>query len=414
MKQIIKRETPVKNVYTPDIKNDNPEVIIPTEPMKDYEGFIRPGDDYPAKVLGDKCVKEVFENKIADFERTAAYCERNGEKNPDLMVHVSTFVIIESIVYMTYYANTSTAEEDHNNQEARLAFCPLENPDDMTIVQLQKVGDMLDGKKITRLYDTILMYKGGDELYLMWTACPDDNYYRLYCTFNIKTKTLGPIKANRFKVGKVTNDFSMSGMKSALSYNNIPFKAMWTDIGIMQKLSTRIENGETYYYTGAYSGNFNCIIKSRDFITWEYVAAPDFINNSRWENATYVIGDKCYYFVRQQECEQGFLTCYDLTHGIWAKPMLITDAQSRSDFIYYNGGLYLIHAPQHREGFGIVKVNTENINKSETLFVANMRESCFYPYVLVYGDDAYISYTVDRKHIRLSKFNLRNYIKEEK
>ena len=39
---------------------------------------------------------------------------------------------------------------------------------------------------------------------------------------------------------------------------------MFSDIGIMQKLTTRTENGETWYYTGAYSGYFNCIIKSRD------------------------------------------------------------------------------------------------------------------------------------------------------
>ena len=39
-----------------------------------------------------------------------------------------------------------------------------------------------------------------------------------------------------------------------------------------------------------------------------------------------------------------------------------------------------------------------------------MKESLFYPFVSVYGDDAYISYTVARKHIRLSKFKLTNYI----
>ena len=312
---------------------------------------------------------------------------------------------------MTYYASTTNSEESSKHQTSRLAFCPVNDPEDMTVVDLQSVGDELDGRKIIRVYDTILMYKGGDELYLMWTAMPDDNYYRFYCTFNMKTKTLGATKANRFKVGDTVNDFSISGMKAALSNNGIPFKAMWSDIGIMQKLSTRVENGETYYYTGAYSGNFNCIIKSRDFITWEYVATPDFINNSLWENATYVIGDTVYYFVRQQECGQGFLTAYDLVKGSWAKPVLIADTQSRSDFIVYKDELYLIHAPVNREGFGMVKIDRENLGKSEVVFVADMKSSLFYPFVSVYGDDAYISYTVDRKHIRLSKFDLRNYTK---
>lgn len=411
MKQKIYRESPIENVYTPDVNLGKEETIIPTVPMKDYAHFIRPADDKAAIELGAKCADEVKANFIADFERTIAYCERNGEENPDLMVHVSTYIILDGIIYMTYYASTTKDTESSKDQTARFAFCPENDPEDMTIVDLQGVGDELCGRKMTRVYDTILMYKGGDELYLMWTAQPEENYYRFYCTFNMKTKTLGAIKANKFKVGDTVNDFSITGMKAALSNNGIPFKAMWSDIGIMQKLSTREENGETYYYTGAYSGNFNCIIKSRDFITWEYVATPDFINNSRWENATYVIGDRVYYFVRQQECEQGFLTAYDLVKGTWDAPVLIADTQSRSDFIVYKDELYLIHAPVNREGFGIMKINKEDLANSEVVLVADMKESFFYPYVSVYGDDAYISYTIDRKHIRLSKFDLRNYTK---
>ena len=233
MKQTVNREAPIKNVYTPDINLGKEEKIIPTVPMKDYAAFIRPADNEGAKALGDKCAEEVKKNFIADFERTLAYCERNGEENPDLMVHVSTYIILDGIVYMTYYASTTKDTESSRDQTARFAFCPENDPEEMTIVDLQGVGDELDGRKMIRVYDTILMYKGGDELYLMWTAMPEDNYYRFYCTFNMKTKTLGPIKANRFKVGDTVNDFSISGMKAALSNNDIPFKAMWSDIGIM-------------------------------------------------------------------------------------------------------------------------------------------------------------------------------------
>ena len=61
--------------------------------------------------------------------------------------------------------------------------------------------------------------------------------------FTLSTKTLGKIGVNRFKVGNITNDFSISGIKSALAENDIPCKNMYSDIGIMQKLSSRIENG---------------------------------------------------------------------------------------------------------------------------------------------------------------------------
>ena len=411
MSVIVKKEAAESNIFKANIATDKEHKFTPEAPIMMYNGYIVPGDDEKAKELGNRCACEIKKNIIADFERSADYCKKNNEAEPDLMVHVSTFKIIDGIIYMTYYANTGTDAEDPSKQEVRLAFCPLDNPADMTIVQIQKVGDMLDGKKIDALYDTILLYKGGDEIYILWTASVDKLYYRFYCTFSISKKTLSAIRPNRFKVGEVTNDFSMDGIKEALAFNDIPYKTMFADIGIMQKLSVRVENGEEYYYTGAYSGYFNCIIKSKDFITWEYVSTPDFINLSMWENATYVIDSKCYYFVRQHECMQGFLTCYDLTEDKWETPCVIRDTQSRSDFVFYNNELYLIHAPIDRDGFGIIKVNRDNLSKSEVVFVSEMEESMFYPYTDIYGDDAYISYTVDRKHIRLSKFNLKNYIK---
>ncbi|MBQ8794132.1 MAG: exo-alpha-sialidase, partial [Clostridia bacterium] len=171
-------------------------------------------------------------------------------------------------------------------------------------------------------------------------------------------------------------------------------------------------NGETYYYTGTYSGDFTAVIKSKDLITWEYVSQPDFINDSKWENATFVLEDKVFYFVRQQDGNKsGFLTFYDLNTGKWEKPVEIYDCQSRSDFIIYKGEMYLFHAPIDREHIGVVKIDRENIANSEVVLQANMQSSCFYPFIQYYKDgELAMSYTVDRKHIRLARFVLSNYL----
>ena len=215
-----------------------------------------------------------------------------------------------------------------------------------------------------------------------------------------------------FKVGNVVNDFSASGIKSALSENGVPCKKTYSDIGIMQKLSSRVEDGKIYYYTGTYSGDFTCIIKSQDLITWEYVSQPDFINDSMWENATYVLGDKVYYFVRQQHTNKcGFLTAYDLTTNTWEKPVEIEDCQSRADFIVYRGELYLFHVPINREHIGIVRVDTKDLSNSEVVLQAQMHTSCFYPFVQYFeGDELAVSYTVARRQIKLAKFTLSKYI----
>ena len=107
---------------------------------------------------------------------------------------------------------------------------------------------------------------------------------------------------------------------------------------------------------------------------------------------------------------QGFLTAYDLQTGMWAVPTLVRDAQSRSDFIWYNGALYLIHAPIDRNGFGILQIDRENPAASKPVAVADMHDSLFYPYTDLYGDYAYMSYTVARKHIRLTRFPLAAYL----
>ena len=131
-----------------------------------------------------------------------------------------------------------------------------------------------------------------------------------------------------------------------------------------------------------------------------------------WENATYVIGDKVFYFVRQQDTNKcGFLTAYNIDTDTWDRPVEIEDCQSRADFIVYNGELFLFHAPIERDHIGIVKIDTEDIAKSEVVLQAKMCTSCFSPFVQYYKDgELAMSYTISRKQIRLAEFTLSQYL----
>ena len=361
---------------------------------------------------GERFADEIEEGFISDFEKGQQLFNEHKIDEVDQMVHVSTFCVIDNVIYMTYYANTKEYSEDPKDQTARLVYCPVDDPENKTFIDIQSAGDSCSGLRVNLVYDTILAKKSDELLYILWTAKVGDNYYRLYRTFSTRTKELSDVKVNRFQVGEIVNDFSTTGIQSALVENGISFKKMYSDIGIMQKFTKRVEDGEVYYYTGTYSGDFTAIIKSKDLITWEYVAQPDFLNESKWENATYVIGDKCYYFVRQQDTvKYGFLTVYDLLTQKWEKPVLIEDCQSRGDFIEYKGELYLFHAPIDREHIGIVKIDKENIARSKEIVQAKMHTSCFYPFVQYFlHDELAMSYTVDRKHIRLAAFTLSRYL----
>ena len=388
------------SIFSPDRTFPGEHRIIEKEPVSVSSAILSADASPEQRALGDAFAKEITASFYADFE-----------KPEDKMVHVSTFCVLDGTVYMTYYANTQAASEDPNHQTARIAYCPLCHPEQMTVLDVQTVGDTCSGLPVVMVYDTILAKIDDDTLMILWTAKVGDRYYRLYRPFSVKDKTLGEVGVNRFRVGDVTNDFSTSGIQNALLLNGFGYKTMYSDIGIMQKFTTRTENGETWYYTGTYSGDFNAIIKSRDFITWEFVAQPDFPNESKWENAAYVIGDRCFYFVRQHDhTGYGFLTVYDLEKKTWETPVLIGDSQSRGDFIRYNGKLYLFHAPIDREHIGIVAIDTENIALSRILLQAHMDTSCFYPFVQTFTDGRYaMSYTISRQHIRLGAFDPEHY-----
>lgn len=396
------RRTKMKNnVFSTDYITTKPLNVIDGAKISDVASTITASVGEIAVKKGEAFALEITEHFVSDFEKPV-----------DKMAHVSTFKVINGVIYVTYYANTKEPSEDPKNQTVRFVYAPIDEVENKVFFDLQTTGDVVGDKTIDMVYDCILMQKDENTLYIMWTAsAKDGNYYRFYCPFNITTKTLGQICINKFKVGNIVNDLSISGIKSALAENDIPCKNMIVDIGIMQKQSYRVENGIKYCYTGLYNGYFNCIIKSSDLITWEYVSQPDFINDSLYENATYVLGDKVFYFVRQIDANKcGFLTAYNILTDTWDKAIEIEDCQSRSDFILYNGDLFLFHAPIDREHIGIVKVDTKNIENSQVVLQAKMHTSCFYPFVQYFDDQLAMSYTVERKHIRLAKFNLKNYL----
>ena len=376
-------------------------------PIPEPAARIACGRDPEALARGRRFAEEIEKGFVADFEKSEEAFLAGRADAWDRMAHVSTFFVKDGTVYVSYYANTKEPAEDPLNQTARLAFCPLSDPKRMTWFDLGSAGDILDGRRVDMVYDTILMPKDEDTLFLLWTARVEGNYYRLYRPFSLSEKKLGEIRVNRFRVGSIANDFSATGIRAALATAGIPGKKMYSDIGIMQKMSFRMENGKKVFYTGAYSGDFNCIIRSDDLETWEYVAQPDFLNDSKWENAVYVLGGKVYYFVRQQDANPaGFLTAYDLDAGKWEKPVEIDDCQSRGDFLRYKDGLYLFHAPCDREHIGIVKIDTSDLSGSREIVTAKMKTSCFYPYTDLFPDGtAGFSYTVARRHIRLSRFD---------
>ena len=364
-------------------------------------------EDIEAYINGLKFRKELM-NHVADLK-----------KEGDKMVHVSTFCIINDVLYATYYVNTINYGETPSEHTARFVICPLNTISDSstykyydlcytkTVAERNEVQEILiNGKHIDYLYDIVLLRKNDNTLFLAWTCTLDDIYYRVYKTYDISTQSFSNIAINKFKVFDTIVDFSSNNLNDVFAKYNIEHKPLAGDIGIMQKLSSRAENGVVYYYTGMYIGQFNCIIKSADLITWEFVSIPSFENKSQWENAVYIKNDKAFYFCRQQyDTHYAFLTWFDLSTNKWHSPIYINDGQSRYDFIEYNNKLYLIHSPMDRNHLAIMLIDEDNLIRSKDVQVAQVPDY-FYPYMQKYKGELYMSFTNSRRHIYVSKFTI--------
>ena len=201
------------NVFKKDFPTTKELKFTESALIKDVAYTIHSNVSDEARKKGDKFSAEINDRFVSDFEKPG-----------DKMAHVSTFIVVGDTVYMTYYANTKEPSEDPKNQTARLVYAPMDDLNNKTYIDLQTTGDKVGNQTIDMVYDTILMQKDEETLYILWTARTDENYYRFFCPFYITTKTLGEIGVNRFKVNDIVNDLSASGIRSALAENEIPCK----------------------------------------------------------------------------------------------------------------------------------------------------------------------------------------------
>lgn len=177
-----------KQIFTDDIKTDKELIISKFALITNVARTITADVDSTAVEKGERFAKEITDSFLSDFEKVG-----------DKMAHVSTFRVIDGIVYMTYYANTKEPSENPENQTARLVFAPIDDLDSKTFIDIQTTGDKVGDKTIDMVYDTILMQKDKNTIFIMWTArITEGNYYRFYCPFDVNKKKLGNIGVDKF------------------------------------------------------------------------------------------------------------------------------------------------------------------------------------------------------------------------
>ena len=111
------------NVFSNDILTKKELIITPGEKIKNPARVITADVSEEAIKKGDCFAQEITDRFVSDFK-----------KEGDQMVHVSTFVVIDDTVYMSYYANEKNPDEDPQFQIARLVYAPIDDAENKTYI----------------------------------------------------------------------------------------------------------------------------------------------------------------------------------------------------------------------------------------------------------------------------------------
>lgn len=325
----------------------------------------------------------------------------------DKMLHSGSFRIIDDVVYAAMYINKIGVDEKETQHTSVLRVRKLDGTDETKNLTICDIGDELFGKRVTALYDTVVIDELGD-LRVLFVAKLENEWYQLFRIYNLETNSLSQVYKMEFSYKGFKDEFSITGMTNVLKANNIYYPFLNRHPNFLSTVSSRIENGEKYWYIGLGMKDFCFIAKTKDFIDIEYVSQPTFEHTPQYEASVYVLGDEIFYFERQEMWEftpYSILSKYNLITGEWDEPVKIVDTQSRSDFIFYNKKLYLIHAPFDRNHIAITEINTKVLEMSFTLATAYV-DDLFFPFVKEYNNKIYMIATKGRKYMNFAEFTI--------
>lgn len=324
-----------------------------------------------------------------------------------LMVHCSSFCIINDIVYLIYLNNTTNTGETPRYININLAVFSLNDMNNISYYPIASIGDNILGGTITEQYDAFIYYDGVD-LHILWNCKIDNSQFTiLHTTFDINTLTISTITKCNITSGTYSEIFTAGGIKTLFRKAGIPLNVDFSS-HICFSINTNLYNGY-YYFTICVDKGFTCILKSNDFINFEYVSQPNFKHHAQFETSSYILGNYLYLCIRQEySYGNSILTRYDLVNNVWDTPYYINDAQSRSCFIYTNSSLYLVHSKDNRNSISVLKIDTSNIINSYEI-ENTYKEKYFYPFVFKYNNTIYMSVTNDRKSIYFGEITLEHY-----
>jgi hypothetical protein len=162
----------------------------------------------------------------------------------------------------------------------------------LSTTTIAKNGDVVGGKTIISGAGVPNAYIVGDILHIIWAAqCDDGVWYEMHNTINCLTDVIGAPEICTMESGLMTSQTIATHL--GLTCNN------------QLSINGTIASFGGYYYAGVASFDIftkGAIIRSADFVNWEFVKEPSFVGidpKVQWEISMGALGSNLYMAMRQ-------------------------------------------------------------------------------------------------------------------
>lgn len=344
--------------------NENFTELYPTSDYAWYHHNASKRGDYILSRLANtsKAYKMLTENEFDLFQAGDTYG------------HDATLVHHYDLtkLYCVYCANQVTTGDSatYVNAFVRLQkiSCTLlgvVGPIDSTIT-VAKNGDVVGGKTITSGAGVPNAFLIGNILHILWSAqCSDNIWYEMHCAYDCSTDTLGTPEICTMDSGLMTCQTIATHL--GLTVNG------------MISMNASIASFNSQYYACACSGTSfpaGAILRTTDFVNWEFVFTPSFgdlTSEANYEGALGALSGYLYLALRQsdtdatQDLNPLFLIKIDTSHNV-VDVVTVPSCQSRpSFFMRGTTELYLAYPVDNRLSTTLLKIGTYDLKDSVPL-----------------------------------------------
>lgn len=290
------------------------------------------------------------------------------------VAHDGTVLKYGNTLYCIYTEYNGTGGDAAVNPNAKVRLTSID------ISSGQKIKDIVIAEN-GKTYDGLVQNGGagspnaycvGSIIHVLYTAYISSTYAEVHCAYDIANETLS------YALVQVNG----SALNNAWINNHFEFTYGTTSYTSAQANSSICDDGNGTYYIGWVCGTLYrgraIVFSTTDFIHWTIVYEYKEHIYPIYEMPLVYANDKLFFMIRPEtgaansdqeevigtDASFGIVGSVDPTTGILLEKAKVSNCGSRPVFYMYGGIVYLFTNPVDRTNFEILRIDTNDINKS--------------------------------------------------